>query len=132
MGRRADSGNLVSASARAGSQLRRFRHVSSAKAASGDANPSPPGDELFSLILASVPCYEYEMDNHDPHPLSHRAESLAHPAAACRAKSSFDGTKLPVVVGEARTTSNGMNLTCRRFPTTQNRAIGQRMDSKKR
>ena len=27
----------------------------------------PPGDELFSLILASVPCYEYDMDNHTKH-----------------------------------------------------------------
>src|SRR5580704_7174278 len=68
------------------------------------------GDELFDLILASFACYEYVMDNHAPHSLSHRAEFLAHRATACRAKSSFDGTNPPVVVGLLQTTSNGMNL----------------------
>ena len=39
------------------------------------------GDELFSLILASVPCYEYDMDNHALHSftLAQRTSPIRRP-----------------------------------------------------
>jgi len=90
------------------------------------------GDELFGLILPSFACYEYVMDNHAPHSFDPPAELLTHRANICHAKSSFDGTKLPVVVGEPKTTIMVWLSFFHRIPTTENRAIRQRVNSKKR
>jgi hypothetical protein len=90
------------------------------------------GDELFSLILTTFSCYEYVMDNHAPHSSAIARISLPVGRPGVVQKTSFDGTKLPIVVSLFQTTSNGMNLTFQLISTTQNRAIGQRMDPKKR
>jgi hypothetical protein len=72
------------------------------------------------------------MDNHAPHSLTLAQRTSAIRQPPVTQNHLFDGTKLPVVVALFQTTSNGMNLLFQLISTTQNPAVEQRMDSKKR
>jgi hypothetical protein len=67
------------------------------------------GDDLFILTLLLFACYAYtvDIDHYGQNSLDTPAEILGR---RFRGKSFFDGTKLPLVVGISKTTSNGMNL----------------------
>ncbi|MFZ2062486.1 MAG: hypothetical protein WAU82_15855 [Candidatus Binatus sp.] len=79
------------------------------------------GDELFSLNPPEYTCYQYGMD--DPSSCLTLAQ-LAPDIRPTRpsAKTIFDGTKLPVVVGRPKTTSHGMKSLFRSHLICQNHA----------
>jgi hypothetical protein len=79
------------------------------------------GDELFSLPAPPLACYSTRstMDN----------SLLTPPSLTHSRNTNFDGTKLPLVVGDYQTTTNGMNLALHNFcsPLQKGEGLGVRL-----
>jgi hypothetical protein len=85
------------------------------------------GDELLSLPAADFPCYDIYMDHHNdlfpsPEGRGDRGE-VPRAASMIKQKTTFDGTKLPIVDSHPETTTHGMKLLFCLNSTIANRAI---------